>query len=244
MRRNSHLTFGCSRLLIAQGDNRALGDRRVCARGCVCERVHLPAYVDALLTLTRLLLAGAEEVYGESVMNHPALASGLPVLMKCPPGTVSLRWRGVRSSAAMLCGTRVCVRAEGMRGGVATEAHGRKLRRELLHPRSHPRSCSQPAVQAKHSCDYATTADMPRARRRTRSVCCVTLRRCLCCCSVCIFCFFHLYSLLHLCCGDHCRCLHPPCRNPLRYSHDIWSHHTHSPQEHGRRGCWLSQLLG
>lgn len=28
----------------------------------------------------------AEEVYGEAVKNHPALASGLPVLMKCPPG--------------------------------------------------------------------------------------------------------------------------------------------------------------
>jgi len=28
----------------------------------------------------------AEEVYGDAVMNHPALASGLPVLMKCPPG--------------------------------------------------------------------------------------------------------------------------------------------------------------
>jgi hypothetical protein len=30
--------------------------------------------------------SGAEEVYGEAVMRHPALASGLPVLMKCPPG--------------------------------------------------------------------------------------------------------------------------------------------------------------
>jgi hypothetical protein len=37
----------------------------------------------------------AEEVYGEAVMNHPALAAGVPVLMKCPPGAWEKRLSSV-----------------------------------------------------------------------------------------------------------------------------------------------------
>ena len=36
----------------------------------------------------------AEEVYGDAVMNHPALAAGVPVLMKCPPGPWAERLLG------------------------------------------------------------------------------------------------------------------------------------------------------
>lgn len=37
----------------------------------------------------------AEEVYGEAVLNHPALAAGVPVLMKCPPGAWAERLSAV-----------------------------------------------------------------------------------------------------------------------------------------------------